>query len=164
VILVEVDSAPEEYAVLHLKQAANSALAPYVTADQPNWGSQARRVISTQRRIQGSSPLLVPIGDGEHSYVLRYLQPSADRIAVKKVIGKPQRLKSLVNLAGQVVAWDQLRSANHDGAAPVPDLITFAQQPHWRESLLNYARSYVQRITDYYAEFCAEDASDLAKR
>lgn len=163
VVLVEMRQLAEQYAVLHLKQAVASALAPHVKAEQPNWSSQARRIIGAYRRLQGASPLLVPIGDGEHSYVLHDLQPSADRVELKKVVDKPRQLKALIALAGQITAWDHLRSADHDGTVSAQALIDFASQSAWQKSIMSYAKSYTKRVDAYFAEFGAANVDKLTK-
>jgi uncharacterized protein (DUF2252 family) len=56
VILVEGRGSPNSNALLDLKIAQPSALAPYVKQKQPRWHSAAERVVAVQQRLQAASP------------------------------------------------------------------------------------------------------------
>lgn len=154
IILVEGKGSPDRNYLLDFKQAQNSSLQPYLTLPQPQWESQAARVIGIQQRMQGTSPaLLAEIVDGTQSYVLQELQPEQDKVNLQSTDGKMGRLEKLMQTSGEVVAWDQLRSSGRQGSAIADDLIRFAHSSDWHHQILEYARSYAIQVERDYQEF-----------
>jgi uncharacterized protein (DUF2252 family) len=153
-ILVEGKGSPDRNYLLDFKQAQNSSLQPYLTLPQPQWESQAARVVAIQQRMQGTPPaLLGVIVDGTESYVLQELQPKQDKVNLPSTDGKMGRLEKLMQTMGKVVAWDQLRSGGRQGSAIADDLIRFAHSSDWHHQILEYARSYAIQVERNYQEF-----------
>jgi uncharacterized protein (DUF2252 family) len=160
-ILVEGNGAPDRHYLLDLKAARSSSIPSPLP--QPNWLSEAdglrptegHRIIAIQTRWQESAP------DRLHSltidaipFVLRELQPSADKVDVTKLRGKPKRLTKLIETMAQVTAWGQLRSSGRDGSAIADELIEFAQAANlWQPDLLDYAEGYAGQVAADYQEF-----------
>src|SRR5262249_7003240 len=68
-------------ALIDVKEARPSALAPFLPTPQPIWRSEAERVVAVQRWVQAVSPaLLGPVRIGRTSFVVRELQPTEDRL------------------------------------------------------------------------------------
>ncbi len=162
VLLIEGKGSPDRNYLLDLKQECESSLQPYLKLPQPQWASQAERVLEIQQRVQVTPPALLGVImiDGE-SYVLRELQPLQDRVSLNAGSGKLGRLKKLMRTMGQVTAWDQLRSGGRQGSAIADDLIAFAKgQPsvlhttYWRTALLDYAQAYSVQVEADYKDFC----------
>ena len=164
VLLIEGKGSPDRNYLLDLKQECKSSLQPYLQLPQPQWVSQAERVLEIQQRVQVTPPALlgVVIIDGE-SYVLRELQPLQDRVSLSAGAGKLGRLKKLMRTMGQVTAWDQLRSGGRQGSAIADDLIAFAKgqtsipatsTTYWRNALLDYAQAYSLQVEADYKDFC----------
>ena len=162
VLLIEGKGSPDRNYLLDLKQECESSLQPYLKLPQPQWASQAERVLEIQQRVQVTPPALLGVImiDGE-SYVLRELQPLQDRVSLNAGNGKLGRLKKLMRTMGQVTAWNQLRSGGRQGSAIADDLIAFAKgQPsvlpttYWRTALLNYAQAYSVQVEADYKDFC----------
>jgi len=152
ILLVEGDGSPQRNYLLDLKAARSSSLYPHLQLHQPKWTSEADRISAIQHRFQESPPaLLKPLELDRKSYVLRELQPTADRVNLAAWNGKIKRLKKVIQTMAEVTAWGQLRSGGRQGSAIADDLIAFAEDAaDWHPLLLDYARSYaVQVETDF---------------
>ena len=154
VLLVEGKGSPNQNYLLDLKQERLSSLAPYLKQPQPQWTSEAARVVAIQQRVQGTPPALLGIirYEGE-SYVLRELQPLQDNVRLNLWNGKLRRLEKLMKAMGEITAWDQLRSGGRQGSAIADNLIEYATASHWRSALLDYARDYSTQVEKYYEAF-----------
>ena len=142
--------------LLDLKAARPSALAPFIALPQPAWASQAQRVVEVQRRLQAVAPALltaVPLLD--HSFVLRVLQPSADKFAFTP--HPTRRLLATLPVLARLTAWAQLRSTGRQGSASADELMAFAHAPAWQHALLDLAQSAQQQVWADYRAFCAAD-------
>jgi uncharacterized protein (DUF2252 family) len=155
IILVEGDGSPHANYLLDLKAARSSSLSPHLQIPQPNWSSEAERITSIQHRFQESPPaLLNPLQLDGRSYVLRELQPTADRVDLTTWNGKIKRLQRVVQTMAEVTAWGQLRSGGRQGSAIADDLIAFAQDaPHWHSIVLEYVQAYATQVEADYAVF-----------
>ena len=81
-----------------------SALAPATQLRQPKWATEAARVVTVQRIVQAIYPArLAVISDGTRSYVLKELQPAADRLDLT-LTHRPRRAAR---------AGDQKHGRNH---------------------------------------------------
>ena len=136
-ILVHGKGAPDGHYLLDLKEALPSALAPRVKAKQPQWISEAQRIVVTQRRVQAvSMAFLQPVSMGKKSYVLRGLQPLEDRVTLDGTTQSIAEIRRTIATMGQIVAWGQLRSSGRQGSAIADELIDFATRPKWQGKLL----------------------------
>jgi uncharacterized protein (DUF2252 family) len=151
-ILVTGKGSPDKNYLLDLKAARPSSIAP--NCSQPQWPSAADRIVSIQQRFQESPPALLHAltHNNNSSYILRELQPSADKIDLADHSGKFKRYDKLVQTMAEVVAWGQLRSSGRQGSAIADDLITFAQT-NWQQELLDYAQNYAQQVREDYQTF-----------
>ncbi|MGI8402371.1 MAG: DUF2252 domain-containing protein [Gemmatimonadaceae bacterium] len=143
-------------AILDAKQAPPSSLSMFTKQRQPDWSCEPERVVSIQRRMQAATPALtdsVKVGRG--GYVLRELQPSADRLSLKDAKAHPHLLGAVIETMGKLTAWAQLRSSGRDGSATLNDLIAFAGSSSWRRPLVDYGRAYSVKAERDYAKFCA---------
>lgn len=158
VILVEGNGSPNQNYLLDLKLSRSSSLQAYTPCLQPDWNSEADRIVAIQNRFQESPPaLLHGLTIAEKSYVLRELQPTADRVDLDKSNGKIKRLKKVIKTMAEVTAWGQMRSTGRQKSAIADDLIAFAETASvWHDSVLDYARSYAVQVERDYAEFKAQ--------
>lgn len=156
ILLVEGKGSPEKNYLLDLKQILPSALEPVLQHPQPNWANEAERAVTVQRWVQGIPHALMAVIPlyGTH-YILREIQPSGNKINIKLVSGKPDKLKKLIKTVAQVVAWGQLRCADRHGTAELLDLMQFARDDHWHKDILDYAQMYAQCVLQNYQEFSA---------
>lgn len=154
-VLAEHHQSGKRPMLLDLKAARPSALAPLISLPQPAWASQAHRVVEVQRRLQAVAPALltaVPLLD--HSFVLRVLQPSADKFAFTP--HPTHRLLATLPVLARLTAWAQLRSTGRQGSASADDLMTFAQASAWQEGVLDLAQTAQHQVWADYRAFCAE--------
>lgn len=165
VILVEGNGFPDDNYLLDLKAARSSSLSPYALHSQPNWQSEADRITSIQFRFQESPPaLLHPVRLDGKSYVLRELQPTADRVNLDDADGKMKRLKKVLNTMAQLTAWGQMRSSGRQGSAIADQLIDFAANAQqWHKPLIDYAQSYAAKVEQDYQAFRSTSADMSTK-
>jgi uncharacterized protein (DUF2252 family) len=154
VILVEGTGSPAGNYLLDLKHEPGSALVPYLTLPQPEWGTEAERVVSIQRRVQAISPaFLNAVQIDERSYVMRELLPDSDRLHLELWNGKLRRLENVMHAMGKVMAWGHLRSGGRQGSAIADEWIAFAARSDWRSPLLEYADGYARQVVTDWNEF-----------
>ncbi len=145
-ILVQGHGSPNGNFLLDLKEARRSSLLPYLKTKQPKWANQAARVVEVQRRFQSRPPaLLSAFRRGRVSYILRELQPRADRVDIAAWGGKVRRLEKFVETVAEVLAWGQLRASGRQGSATADELIAFARASGWRCQLIAYAKRSAAR-------------------
>ncbi|GAP96460.1 DUF2252 domain-containing protein [Leptolyngbya sp. NIES-2104] len=155
VILVEGNGSPNQNYLLDLKASRSSSLRPYTPYPQPNWSNEAERITAIQDRFQESPPaLLTPLVIQNQPYVLRELQPTADRVNLESKDGKIKRLKKVIKTMAEVTAWGQMRSTGRQKSAIADDLIEFAATaPEWHSEVMEYARSYAAQVERDYQAF-----------
>ncbi|MBE9011968.1 DUF2252 domain-containing protein [Pseudanabaenaceae cyanobacterium LEGE 13415] len=155
VILVEGNGSPNQNYLLDLKAARSSALQPYTPYSQPDWNNQAERITAIQDRFQESPPaLLTPLVIQNQPYVLRELQPTADRVNLESKNGKIKRLKKVIKTMAEVTAWGQMRSTGRQNSAIADELIAFAATAsEWHPKVMDYARSYAAQVERDYQAF-----------
>ena len=158
ILLVEGPGSPHGNYLLDLKEARPSALQPLLTQlklPQPRWPNQAARVTECEQRVQSTpAALLAAINFQGKSYVLRELQPTLDRVSLISCRGNIAQLQPVLETMGEATAWGQLRSGGRQGSAIADELIAFAQRPKWQRALLQYVKSYSQRVNEDYLKYC----------
>jgi len=155
VILVQGKGSPDGNYLLDLKQALPSSLAPYLKVPQPKWKNQAQRVVSLQRRCQAvSMAFLQPVTLGKTAYVLRGLQPSEDRVALKQPRHTLAEIEQVMTVMGNIVAWAQLRSSGRQGSAIADELIAFGEGKKWKKQLLDAAQKCAAQVRKDWQTYC----------
>ena len=148
VILVRGKGSPDGNYLLDLKAALPSSLTPYLKTPQPAWKSEAERVVAVEQRMQAASPaFLQPVRFGTHTYVLRDLQPTSDRVKLDEGRAGFDAVRGVIAEMGRIVASAQLRSGGRDGSAIADELIAFGQGA-WRTDLLAVARDCAEQVQD----------------
>jgi uncharacterized protein (DUF2252 family) len=156
VLLVEGKGSPDANYLLDLKQAFPSTLARHLEARQPRWENEAQRIVCLQERVQAISPaFLRPVLIDGVAYVLKELQPAADRVALGPWHGHFDRLLDLMTSLGEIVAWGELRSAGRQGSASAEELIDFGARKKWRAKMVALARACQEQVDRDWREFCA---------
>jgi uncharacterized protein (DUF2252 family) len=157
VVLVEGKGSPDGNYLLDIKEAKPSAMLPRLTRlgiKQPVWPDEASRVVSVQKRMQAvDHAFLEPVKLDGLPCILKGLQPSEDRVSIADWGKKLDRLKEVVATMGRILAWDQLRASGRSGAASADELITFAQQGDWMQSLLEAATEMTQITEQHWKVF-----------
>jgi uncharacterized protein (DUF2252 family) len=156
ILLVEGEGSPHTNYLLDLKEARPTALlslAHKLKLKQPRWPNEAERVVTIEQRVQSTPPaLLKSLTFGGKSYVLRELQPTADRVSLASTRGNVELLRPVIETMGELTAWGQLRSSGRQGSAIADELIEYAQHPRVAKDLLDCAHAcHDQVVTDYQA-------------
>jgi len=144
--------------ILDVKAARPSALAVHLKSSRadrrPSRTNEAERVIRIQRRLQAIPPaLLSGLTVGSKPFVVRELQPVADRLDLAAWDGRVGRFRRAVTTMGELTAWAQLRGASQGGADGVDALISFARSKPTRRRLLSFARDYAKRARADWEDF-----------
>jgi uncharacterized protein (DUF2252 family) len=156
-LLVEGRGSPDANFVLDLKFAAPSAVAQWLDAPQPDWPSEAARVVATQRIMQAIPPaLLHAVQFQNQPFVLKELQPSVDRLALGEWRDKRKRIAQAVQGMGHVTAWAHLRSCGHYGASAAESLQTYVATSRWQTSVERLAGIAAARTEGAWRQY-AED-------
>jgi uncharacterized protein (DUF2252 family) len=146
-LLVRGRGSPDQNFALDLKFAAPSAVVDWLGTAQPDWPSEAARVVAIQRVMQAISPaLLQAVHFEKQPFVLKELQPSIDRLDFSQWRKKPRRILQAVQGMGHVAAWAHLRSCGHYGAASSESLQGFAAGKRWPETAERLAEAAALRI------------------
>ncbi|MFL9930163.1 DUF2252 domain-containing protein [Paraburkholderia sp. RL18-103-BIB-C] len=155
VILVEGKGSPDGNFLIDLKEALPSSLAPHLHTPQPNWQSEAQRVVEVQRRNQAvSQAFLRAVDFNQRSYVLRSLQPSEDRVALSDWNGKLPRLEEVVNSMAELSAWAHLRSGGRQKSSIADDLIAFGNRRDWQLPLIGIATRCEAQVQVDWKAYC----------
>jgi uncharacterized protein (DUF2252 family) len=161
VILVYGKGLDNHY-LLDLKYQPGSVLTHYLSFKQPNWNSEAERVVTLQHRGQAIAPaFLSVITDGDRSYVLKELMPQQDRLHLRHWNGKFKRLQKVISSMGELVAWQHMRTGGWRGAAIADQWLEFGQNTDWQQPLLDYALTYSRKVRLDWLSFKEEKGSKL---
>ena len=158
-VLVKGKGSPDENYLLDVKQSLPSSLVKHVSINQPEWSSQADRVVTLQNRMQATSTEFlnaVTTAKGKRSYVVRALQPSADRVALDDTDVTFAQISGVVNQMGRIVAWAHLRGSGHQGSDTADALMAFgASGKLWQAQLLAAAQHCAAQTVDDWNEYVA---------
>lgn len=126
--------------LIDIKRAAPSAWDDLPNRAQPRWGSDAQRVATVQQIMQAASPaLLSPVEMGKASYLVKSLQPTADRVNLAHC-DSAAALREVLETMAHAAAWAHLRGCGHHAADRIEQLQEFAAGARWRRSVLRLAR------------------------
>lgn len=143
--------------LLDLKQAPPSAAGHVVGVPQPAWVSDAHRVVQAQIWLQAVPPaLLQPVALDGQPFVLRTLQPVADKLDFTSLPHRKAAFRTAVPQFAQLLAWAHLRAAGHQGAAGPDALQTFGSaHDGWRADVLRFALRAAAQVRTDYRDFSA---------
>ena len=147
VILVHGKGSPDGNYLLDLKRAQPSSLLQSLKVAQPQWPSEAHRIVAAQVRMQAVPvAFLHPVSFRHLPYVLRALQPSEDRVDLNRSRHHPGQRESFIAGLGRLTAWAQLRSTGRDGSASADELIDFGRRLKWQGRLLEASDACAQQV------------------
>jgi uncharacterized protein (DUF2252 family) len=157
VLLVQGRGSPDENFALDLKYAAPSAVSDWLQSPQPDWPSEAARVVTVQRIVQAISPALLDAVHFENKpFVLKELQPSIDRLDLALWRAKPRRIVQAVEGMGHVAAWGHLRGCGHYGGAPAEMLQAYVAEQRWRDMVERMAEKASKRIHRAWRQYAKD--------
>jgi uncharacterized protein (DUF2252 family) len=155
VLLVEGRGSPDDNYLLDLKLAVPSAMAPATRLRQPKWATEAARVVAIQRIVQAIYPArLTAISDGARSYVLKELQPAADRLDLTLTHRHVGRFESVIRSMAEITAWGHLRGCSRFGAASVEALQRYIGGEAWTKKLAAVAHDSCTRTLVQWRDYC----------
>lgn len=157
-LLKSLNKTGYKYILLDMKEAVPSSLSRFVSIAQPEWQSEADRVISAQRRMQNRCPALLStsVFRGK-SFVMQEMQPSKDSIKFPLLRDRYRDMYAVIDSMAMLTASAQLRSSGQDGSATTDELKAFGLAEGWQEVVLDYAARYAQVVKENY-ELFMEDA------
>ena len=164
VLLIEGSGSPDGNVLLDLKKSVPSAVAPRSPCAQPAWPDEAHRIAAIIQRCQVVPvELLRPVVFRGDDYLLRELQPTADRINLQEAAGDTQAFSQAVHSMGMLAAGGHLRGAGRDGSATADALIAFARDSNITQTVLNAARRMADVTRADFAEYrAAYDAGKIS--
>ena len=117
---------------------------------------EAERVVALAQRCQAVPPaFLHAVRMGGRSYVLRDLQPSADRVAFGDAKQPPERLLSLMASVGRCTAWAHLRASGRQRSAIADELIAWGADADAPRRLRRASRECMQTVRDDWKAYCS---------
>ena len=154
VFLVQNTKDPKKYLLIDMKEALPSSLHPFLNNPQPAWSSEAERVVAIQSRMQNISPALLSTTEFQGvPYVIKEMQPIADKIDFLVIRDRYKDIECVVNDMALLTASAQLRSAGRQGAALPDELIAFGHDQHWQQGMLDYAAAYAAQVKKDYQDY-----------
>ena len=140
--------------LLDLKEARPTDAVVAGAARRPRFASDVERVVTLQARLQAMPPaLLRGIRVRERGFVLRELQPSADRVELAAWRDQPTALTELMSTLADVVAWARLRSSGRGGADNADQLIAWATDRAWVADTLARGKQAAAQVKEQFRAF-----------
>jgi uncharacterized protein (DUF2252 family) len=152
-VLIEGGGSPDENRLLDLKEARRPALLGCAEGPQPDCGgSEARRIVEAQRRLQAKPCAGLDVLDAAGQTMrTREMVPDENRSSLKRLREKPAKLRAAVEVAGRITAWSHLRGATI-AADRTTDLMTWASGSALDAVLVSAVR-FADRTRADYREF-----------
>ncbi len=148
------DESKEKWRLLDIKKSTPSSLAQHLKVRQPIWESEAHRIVGAQRFMQYALPRFIdPIKIGEEDFVIKQLQPSAQKIDHQLCKSKLKNSETIIITMAQALASAQLRSAARLGSANTDELIAFASVDNWQKELTTLAIQYTETMKNYFKDY-----------
>ena len=94
------------------------------------------------------------VDSGKDRYILRQLQPSADKFDHTLCKGKPALMSELLCEMAASLASAQIRSSSRFGSSGVDELIDLAGRASWRRAVIGFAEEYHTRLLKDHAAYC----------
>ncbi len=158
--LLKSTNTRNRYLLVDMKQSFPSSLQPFVGCKQPEWETEAQRIITVQQRMQNMSASLLSatVFNGE-SYVMQELQPVKDTLAFKMIRDRYRDLYQVVDDMAVLTASAQLRSGGMNGSATIDELKAFGEkQQEWQQAALDQALKHAGQVKKDYQQFLHDAA------
>lgn len=152
--LLKSTKSKNDYLLIDMKQALPSSLKPFLRNRQPDWKSDAERIIEIQQRMQNMSSSMLSTSEflGEH-YVMQELQPVKDTLKFKMIKDQYRHLYQVIDDMAVLTASSQLRSGGTDGSATIDELKAFGSATDWQEPLLMCAVKAAAEVKQDYKQY-----------
>jgi uncharacterized protein (DUF2252 family) len=144
----------EKYMLVEMKQAISSSVKPYVQAMQPEWTTEAHRIVAIQERMQNISPALLSHSVFRNdAYLMQEMQPTKDSFNFKTIRDQYRDIYQVISDMALLTASSHLRSSGWRGAANVDELEAFGKDDQWQEQIVRYALRYSKKVATEYDEY-----------
>ncbi len=154
--LLENEKKPKRKLIIDIKQALPSCILNYADLQQPSWNNEAARVIGVQEIMQHVSPaFLSTFLYKEVWYVVKELQPTADRISIDNTVKQFSSTQQYLVDLGMLAAAAELRGTGRKKAATADELKEFAIDDNWSSPLLEWCAEYASQVKKDYKTFYA---------
>jgi hypothetical protein len=87
-------------------------------------------------------------------YVVKEIQPSADKVSIDKYAKNGQAVGKYIADLGMIVASAQLRSSGRHKAATAEELDDFAKEENWQPVVTDWSQQYARQVEKDYLIFC----------
>lgn len=163
-VLARPENDPATLRLIDIKLAVPSVWAGVLgsACSVTPWHSEAGRVVDIQRLSQAISPALLrgvvygAKGEKPKSYVVKSLQPTADRVSLGSGKNVVANLDDALQTMARVAAWCHLRGCGRHGTDLVGAVQDYAAGTAWRKSALKLASHATKTSLKQWTEF-AED-------
>ncbi|XZF12355.1 DUF2252 domain-containing protein [Chitinophagaceae bacterium MMS25-I14] len=144
----------DDYMLVEMKQAVQSSLTPFVKIKQPQWETEAHRVVAIQQRMQNRPPaLLSTTVFKDEAYLIQEMQPTKHNINFQLVKDQYRDMYQVIDDMAMLTASSQLRSSGRQGAAVADKLIAFGHDDKWQEEIVSYAQHYARKVKKMYHQY-----------
>lgn len=175
-LMARKDASGDKHKVLlDLKAALPSSVAVASPSAQPAWANEAERIVAVQVHGQAIPPSLLQVATlGSDAFVLKELQPTADRLNLPLAAKDATTFASTMATMAALSAWAHLRSAGRLSAASPDALTAFANAKDSGKPILQAAKAMEKLTLEDWKVYCAAydagafrsvlDAADKSKR
>lgn len=154
VFLIQKVTNSKKHMLIDMKESTRSSLSPYIQIKQPDWASEAERMITVQKIMQNTSPAQLSCMEFEgKQFVMQELQPTKDRINFEIIEKSFGDVCSVIEDMALVTASAHLRGAGRKGSCMVDDLMQLGLTTDWQEELITYSLNYKKTILDNFTAF-----------
>lgn len=137
----------KKFMLIDMKEATSSSLLPYIQQSQPQWASEAERIISVQKRMQNISPAQLSVNlFHDRSYVMQEMQPIKDRINFQLIQNDFKKICCVMDDMAVIAASSYLSSSGRQGSSIADDLIKFAENKEWHNAVIDYSLGYSRKV------------------
>jgi uncharacterized protein (DUF2252 family) len=163
--LLERANGVRKYLLLDMKHSQPAVLQSLLAVKQPAWSSEAERIVAIQERMQNISPALLGVGTfNNESYVIKEMQPTADKINFAALENRFTHIETVLKNMALLAASAHLRSSGRQGAAVADELIEFGRNGSWVESIITYAWQYANQVKADHRQFLEAYRTGYFKR
>jgi uncharacterized protein (DUF2252 family) len=154
IFLVEKQDTNGKFLLIDMKQSLPTAIQRYLPNQQPVWTTEAERIVALQERMQNISPALLGTANfNNDSYVIKEMQPTADKIDFVTLANRYADIEQVLKNMAMLTASAQLRSCGRQGAANADGLIAFGNETNWIKPIIDYAHQYAKQVKNDYGEY-----------
>ena len=154
VCLLESQEDSRKKRLIDVKMAQPSSIPLPAQVKQPDWKNEAERIIEVQDMMQHVAPAYLSTFKHKGNwFVVRAIQPTADKVALDKSWKQPARVTQYLADLAMLTASAHLRSSGRLGSATADELKEFAASTTWENPLIKWTEGYAAQVVKDHAEF-----------